>query len=282
MSQPRVRRLALVLLLLCAGVGAGEREEPLTAVLGAMGSEVRLLLDELEDREEHVVEGLPFWTGRLRGRPVVVARTGVGKVNAAVVATLLYVRFAPNEVLFTGIAGGLDPELAPGDIVIAEKTVQHDFGTLTADGFRRRGARNPLFPERNPTFIPADRRLLGAALAAKDAVDFEPVRLADGQRTPRVARGIVATGDAFIALRAKKQELRRELGAHAVEMEGGAVAQVCWQWKVPCLVIRSLSDLADESAVADSRRFRHVAATNSARLVAAICQRLTRTPREAP
>jgi adenosylhomocysteine nucleosidase len=274
------RSIGLLIALLLGEPCAVSGEAPRTAILGAMGSEVNLLVAELEDAKDHEIEGIFFWEGRLRGRRVVVARTGVGKVNAAITATLLYVHFRPAEVLFTGIAGGLRPGLLPGDIVIAAKTVQHDFGTLTSGRFHRRGARNPISPERNPVFLPADRRLLRAALAAAKTVKLDAIRMRKGARTPDIVEGTVATGDVFVASPAKKAELHRELGADAVEMEGAAVAQVCWQWRVPCLVIRSVSDLADDNALADARTFLRIAAANSAALVTEIVAGLAVAPAE--
>lgn len=258
-------------LLVCASVAAaGEAREPVTGLLGAMGSEVRLLLEQLEGKAERKIEGIRFWTGRLRGRRVAIAMTGVGKVNAAITTTLLYQHFRPAEVIFTGIAGGINPSLKPADIVIATKTAQHDFGTLYADGLVRKGARNPITHHRNPLFIEADPRLLKAALAAAKRVKLDPIGTEQGERTPRIVEGIVVTGDQFIASAPKRLELRKELEADAVEMEGAAVAQVCYQWRVPCLIIRSLSDLADDRAKITAQQFMHVAARNSATLVAEI------------
>ena len=263
-------------LFLCLGLWAaaaalaGEGREPVTGILGAFGDEVDLLVDQLKDPATRDIEGLRFWTGTLKGRRVAIALSGVGKVNAAVAAILLHEHFRPAEVLFTGIAGALNPELRPGDIVIAAKTVQHDYGTLTAEGFRRKGARNPVTRERNPVFFPAAERLLKLALAAKDQVKLDPIEFADGKRVPQIIQGVVATGDVFVAHPDKKAELRKELGADAVEMEGAAVAQVCWQWEIPCLVIRSMSDMADHNAVVDARMFQAIAARNSAHLVAEI------------
>jgi len=258
-------RAAAVLALCAPWAGAGEAErEPTTGLLGAMGSEVRMLLDQLEHAQEQRIEGVRFWTGRLRGRRVAIAMTGVGKVNAAITATLLHVHFHPAEVLFTGIAGGVNPDLKPGDIVVAAKTVQHDFGTLTAGGLTRKGARNPITRDRNPLFFPADARLLRIAGESARRVALGAV---EGDRVPRVIQGVVATGDVFVALGEKRRELRKQLGADAVEMEGAAVAQACWQWRVPCLVIRSLSDMADRNAVRDVKAFLRTAAANSATLV---------------
>jgi len=270
----RFLSLSLLLSVCAPGAAAGEAREPVTGLLGAMGSEVRLLLEKLEGTQERKIEGIRFWTGRLRGRRVAIAMTGVGKVNAATTTTLFYQHFRPAEVVFTGIAGGLNPELKPGDIVIATKTAQHDFGTLYSDGFQRKGARNPITHDRNPLFLEADPRLLKAALAARKRVKLGSIRTSQGERKPRVVEGIVVTGDQFIASPAKRKELRKELEADAVEMEGAAVAQVCWQWQVPCLVIRSLSDLADDDAKITAQQFLHVAARNSATLVTEIVGQL--------
>jgi len=272
------RAFGLGLCLLVCGRGGLSGEAPVTAILGAMNSEVHILVNQLEDAKDREIEGFTFWTGRLRGRRVVITRSGIGKVNAAIATTLLYEHFRPAEVLFSGIAGGLNPKLLPGDIVIAAKTVQHDFGTLTDEGLHRRGTRNPVAPERNPVFYPADERLLKIALECAKTVSLAPIKMKKGTRKPQAIQGIVATGDVFVASATKSAELRKELGADAVEMEGAAVAQVCWQWRVPCLVIRSVSDMADEKALADAETFLRIAVANSAALVTEIAAALAKAP----
>ena len=248
--------------------------QPTTAILGALDREVTILEKQLADSSERSVEGIRFVTGEMKGRRVVLARTGVGKVNAAIAATLLIEHFRPSEVIFTGVAGGINPELQTGDIVIATKTAQHDLGTMGPDGFQHWAVRNPVDRKRNPVFFPADSLLLTLAEAASR--QFEPERMEVGaiDRTPRVLKGIVVTGDMFVASADKKAELRQRLRADAVEMEGAAVAQVCWQQGIPCLVIRSLSDLADGAAETDFEAFSRIAARNSAALVSALVERL--------
>jgi adenosylhomocysteine nucleosidase len=253
---------------------AGEADPRPTALLGAFGEEIRLLVAELEDKEAVDVSDVRFWTGRLRGRRVVIAMTGVGKVNAAVVTALTYHRFRPSHVIFSGIAGGLDPELHPGDIIIASQTFQHDLGRLTDDGVTLRGARNAVTYMRNPVDFAADPRLLKLAQEAAKHVTLDPIATPDGKRTPKVVTGAIATGDVFVSSPRKRRELHETMKADAVEMEGAAVAQVCHQWAVPCLVIRCISDRADDNAVLDSRLFRVTAAHNAAALVAAIVARL--------
>jgi adenosylhomocysteine nucleosidase len=133
-----------------------------------------------------------------------------------------------------------------------------------------RGARNPVTLDRNPVHFPADPRLLKLAQEAARRVALDPLETPDGKRTPQVVTGTVATGDVFVESTARSRELRAEHKADAVEMEGAAVAQVCFQWQVPCLVIRSVSDLANETAGLDSQVFLHLAARNSALLVTEI------------
>ncbi len=242
-------------------------ENSRTAILGALDEELVLLEEQLMNGEHHQIEGIQFTAGNVRGRPIVLARTGAGKVNAAMITTLLIEHFQPAEVIYTGIAGGVNSELLPGDIVIAARTAQHDLGSLTADGILHWGVRNPINGERNPVFFPADARLVMLAERSAGRVAFEHIDPDSIDRAPKVVTGTVVTGDVFVSSAAKRMELRQRLQADAVEMEGAAVAQICWQRGIPCLVIRCLSDTADENADRDYRNFYRIAAENSARLV---------------
>lgn len=266
--------VSVITLMLIASAAAQEATSQTTAILGAFGEEVALIESQLADKREHKIQGITFVTGKLNGRSVVVASSGVGKVNAAITTTLLIEHFKPAEVIFTGIAGGINTELLPADIVIAERTAQHDFGALTSEGFERRGALSPIDSQRNPVFFPADPRLLTTAEQAAKQVEFEMVETDSSPRKPRVIKGVIVTGDAFISSAEKKAELKKALGADAVEMEGAAVAQVCFQQKIACLIIRSMSDLADANARRDYEKFYRLAARNSARLVTAIVGQL--------
>ncbi|HOZ45448.1 MAG TPA: 5'-methylthioadenosine/adenosylhomocysteine nucleosidase [Candidatus Hydrogenedentes bacterium] len=267
MKQATATALGIALAALVAHIaGAGEPERVI-GLLGAFDTEVELLDAAMTNKETVDVLGIRFTTGILKGQRVVLAESGVGKVNAAMTATALIDRFRPAAVIFSGIAGGLHPELRPGDIIIAEKAAQHDYGSTEAGGFRRKGIPDPVSGKRNPLFFLSDPALVASAEAAAGALSLVPVPGAEGGRVPRIVKGVVVTGDVFVATTAKRHELRTELDADAVEMEGGAVAQVCHQLGVPFLLIRSLSDNADETAHIDLERFYRVAAENSARLV---------------
>jgi adenosylhomocysteine nucleosidase len=271
--------LCLACFLLPVPALAQQAPAPITALLGALDAEVVVIEQELTAKEEQRVLGLRFVTGELRGRKVVVVKTGVGKVNAAMTATLLLDHFRPKEVVFSGIAGAINHDLQPGDIVIGEKTAQHDYGDLTATQFVPDAPKNPVNGQRNPVQFLADERLLQLADTARNQVTLEKIPLSQGERVPRITRGIIVTGDMFIMSSAKKSELQTAFHADAVEMEGAAVAQICYQQNVPCLIIRSLSDGADEKARVDFNQFKPIAAKNSATLVLKMVELLAQQER---
>ena len=244
--------VSLFLLLLTAAsvahLGNTPRPAPVArvvAVLSAMTVEIETLGQELTDKKELIVQGIPFIE-----------------------------HFQPTHILFTGIAGGLNPELRPGDVVIGAKTAYHDYGEWTPAGFRVGQTTDPFTGQLNPLFFPADAGLLEMANDAAQHLELAPLNAATGERIPRVVTGVIVTGDAFVASPAKKDALRKEFKADATEMEGAAVAQICWQRRVPCLILRSLSDSAGAKAPEDERLFEKRAAQNAARLVISIVGRL--------
>lgn len=263
--------LALLIGLALAGGAAGR---PLTGVMGALEAEIATLRQALSAPRDTSCLGLAFTLGELRGRPVVLTLAGVGKVNAAMTATLLIEHFDPEELLFTGIAGGLAPDLDPGDIVLGGRVVHHDFAVAGDEGTAVMATRAPASATPNPVFFPADSTLLALATEVGHGLALAPIPGRGGARAPRIVTGVIATGESFIASTARQRELRTRLGADAVEMEGAAVAQVCHQLGTPCLVVRSLSDRADSSAVRDIELFYRIAAENSAALVMGMVQRL--------
>jgi len=266
--------VALLIAVLCSAGASNLADkkaristEGVTAILGAFEMEVTLLEDQLTDKRERRIEGMKFAAGKLKGKKVVIAWTGVGKVNAAMTTTLLIEHFRPKNVIFTGIAGAVDPNLEPGDIIVAERTAHHDMGILRDDGIYYRGARNPMDGWRNPVFFEADENLLKLAARAAGHVKFGTINMTTGERAPSISEGVVVTGDVFVASSEKCEQLREELKADAVEMEGAAVAQICHQQVTPCLVIRSISDSADEGAIQDTQMFFIMASKNSSSLV---------------
>jgi adenosylhomocysteine nucleosidase len=239
-----------------------------------MDSEIQIIKDEIIDKRIESFQGIKFIIGRLRGRNIVLAKTGVGKVNAAMTTMLLIDHFTPEEVIFTGVAGAVNPELEPGDVVIGEKVAQHDLVVIRSNEIQKSSVCNPRDGSENPIFFPADSILLCLADEAQGDLQFESVASGDRERIPRVLRGVVVSGDAFVSSHLKRQELRISFGADAVEMEGAAVAQVCYQQATPCLIIRGICDHADEDASRDLTIFSKIASVNSADLVIEIVQKL--------
>jgi adenosylhomocysteine nucleosidase len=244
-----------------------------TAILGAYGEEITLLLQKVEGKKETVIAGLRFTEGTLYGRKVVVVLTGIGKVNAAITTTLAIEHFHPAELLFSGIAGGVDPALSPGDLVIGKKLAYHDYGTLT-DSIKLDPTRNPATTQNNPLYFPCNDTLIGIAQRVSRTLPLEsPI---EGRPAPHVVSGTIVTGDVFISSRQATRRLWQNMNAEATDMEGAAVAQTCWQQGVPFIVVRCLSDAADSDAEKDIARFYRAAAHNAAMLVAAITGELAR------
>ncbi|MGG3282676.1 5'-methylthioadenosine/adenosylhomocysteine nucleosidase [Paenibacillus solani] len=200
-------------------------------LIGAMDEEVELLLAQLENKETTVKAGVTYASGTIHGKRVVVCKSGVGKVNAAVTTQILIDTFGVSKVLFTGVAGALHPELNIGDIVISSSCMQHDMD-VTPLGFAR-----GMIPYQEVSDFPADPHLIELAEEA-----------CKEQAAGHFIIGKVLSGDQFIASRETVQTLYEDLGGACAEMEGSAVAQVCYMNSVPYVVIRSMSDKADGSA----------------------------------
>ncbi len=226
-----------------------------TALVGAMPEELEALLAALEDARQERLGPFEATSGTLEGRPVLVARCGIGKVNASALAQALLARGAARLV-FTGVAGAVDPSLRVGDLVVSSDAVQHDVD-VTPLGYR------PGEVPGEPLAWSADERLRRLALEA--AAELDGVRVVTGR---------VASGDQFIADPARVAQLRERFGAACAEMEGAAVAQVCARWKAPFVIIRSISDTADSDAHADFRSFTPLAAARAKRVVRGMLRRL--------
>ncbi len=220
-------------------------------VMGAMREEVELLRPELRGARELKVLGVTLHAGQLDGRAVVLGQCGVGKVNAAV-GCLALLEAGAARVIFTGVAGALDPVLGVGDMLVSSDCVQHDVD-VAALGYER-----GLIPGEVLSW-PADETLRESA-----------VRAANTLGDVRVVTGRVASGDQFVASPEKVSWLRDTFGAACAEMEGAAVAQVCAQRSVPFVVIRSMSDTADGDADVDYVAFMPLVAARAVRVVRAM------------
>ncbi|MEU0495379.1 5'-methylthioadenosine/adenosylhomocysteine nucleosidase [Mycobacterium sp. NPDC006124] len=239
-------------------------------LLCAIPEELAHLRDALETTHTTTVAGIQFDEGWFEGRRVVLAGAGMGKVNAAIVTTLMVTRFECRLIVFSGVAGGLDPALHIGDVVIADRVVQHDVGRIENDELLRYQAGHVSFI--NPTDAlgySMDADLLATVCEGLDGVALPVLsRSAGGRdRPPRVVFGTILTGDQYVHCEVTRQRLHGDLDGLAVEMEGGAVAQVCDNVGVPWIVVRTLSDLAGHTSALDFAAFVHEVAAISAHLV---------------
>jgi adenosylhomocysteine nucleosidase len=225
-------------------------------ILCAMEEEQALLVAALGDPPALPGAGLEARRGQLDGREVVVAAAGVGKVRAATTATLLLERFGCRALVLTGVAGGLTADLAIGDLVIAERVIDIDYGRLTDTG--RRVYQPGTLPL--PGVRPDPGYLLPADVTERIRARLAATRL-------RATLGTVLTGDAFLASARLRDGLEARWSALAIEMEGSAVCGVAERFGVPWLVVRALSDRAGDESVTDFTASLSSAAAASARLV---------------
>jgi len=207
-------------------------------VIGAMTEEVQLLLGQVSDAKESVHAGITVTEGDYKGTPIALAQSGIGKVNATICTQMLIDRFNPEKLVFSGVAGGLLPNMQADDIIVASHVVQYDMD-LTAFG-RRHGET----PGRD-RLIECNPDLVGKATQAFD----EAFDGADGG--PNLMLGTVASGDRFVQDTAMLRWLQREFAALATEMEGAAFGYTCQVNDLPFVVIRALSDSSGETASGD-------------------------------
>lgn len=239
--------------------GGGPSADAPFGLLCAIPEEIAHFGPHFVESEAETIGGFVFRRGLLDGRHAVVVECGIGKVNAAVVSTLLIERFGCRMLLFSGVAGGVDPALGIGDVVVGTRLVQHDYGALVRGNLR--------VYQPGVTPVPGVADTHGYALdpavevtvrAALDGLELPPIpaKATGGvERTPRITFGTIATGDQFVNCETTRQRLHERFGAAAVEMEGAAVAQVAERFGVPCLIIRSLSDLAGAESHMDFYTF---------------------------
>ena len=225
-------------------------------IIGAMDLELTELKAAAEITGSETLAGMEFCTGTLGGKEIVIVKSGIGKVNAGVCTQLMITHFGAACVINTGVAGALDSDLNIGDIVISTDAVQHDLD-VTPIGFAKGEV-----PYTGLYAFPADGMLRQKALEAVEHV-------ANGSD---IYEGRVCSGDQFIASREKKQEILDNFGGLCCEMDGAAIAQVCYLNQVPFVIIRAISDRADHAEEINYASFAAITARRSAAIVKAMIE----------
>ncbi|MDL0080513.1 MULTISPECIES: 5'-methylthioadenosine/adenosylhomocysteine nucleosidase [Helicobacter] len=224
-------------------------------IIGAMEEEITPILALFPQAQEIALGGNVFYHIAYKGAEIYVAYSKIGKVHSAITASTMILRFGCEKVIFCGVAGGLDTDLAVGDLLLGSKLCQHDVD-ISAFG-------HPLgFIPESRVFIETDENL--NAIARQVALESNIT----------LKEGIIASGDAFIHSKEKKQWIIENFGAAAVEMEGASVAVVCDSFKVPCCILRSISDSADGAADVSFDEFLDSSARIGANFVKQMIDRL--------
>ena len=226
-------------------------------VIGAMEPEVVHLIDALEDKQTQTVAGIEFVSGKYADHELVITRSGIGKVAASMATTLLIQMFSPEKIINTGSAGGFADELDIGDIVISSEVRHHDVD-VTAFGYEL-----GQLPQ-NPAAFTADEQLLHTVQGAIEKV---------GQVKSKI--GLICSGDIFVSDSAKTKVMLDNFPTMAAcEMEAAAIAQVCHKFQIPFVVIRSLSDNANNDSAVDFDSYIVKAGHHSALVVLALVELL--------
>ena len=246
----------LLLALLCGCGGKTKEPEAYTGIISAMDNEIAVLLKEAEIERVDTIGNVEYHVGSLHGQPVIITRAGIGKVRASAGVTAMLTRYPISRVIFTGIAGGVADGTEVLDEVIATRLVEHDYGSITNEGFVWMSGDPGIGGEEGAYYV-CDPELVDLAYeAAVEVVGRE-----------HVFKGTIATGDQFIASEEYVQRLQQDFDAYACEMEGASVAVVCVNYGKPFVVIRCLSDKADGNAHESYEGFGDVAGANSSRIV---------------
>ena len=224
-------------------------------IIAAMNVEMESLRSFMTDTTTETISGITFVSGTLEGKQVVTAVCGIGKVFAAMCAQTMILRYQPECIVNTGVAGTLSDKLTIGSIAVSSAVVQHDMDTSAI------GDPVGLISGINKVQLPADPDLCGQLSACATVLGI------------RTETGVIASGDQFISSSERKDAIVKTFGAIACEMEGAAIAQAAYLNHVPFLIIRAISDKADNSATMDYSEFEARAVRHSVNLILAIAER---------
>ena len=228
-------------------------------IIGAMDEEVAKIKEQMENVTVFTKASMDFYEGTIVGKKVVVVRSGIGKVNAAMCTQILADRYEVDAIINTGIAGSLNADINIGDIVLSTDTLEHDMDAV-AFGY-------PLgqIPRMDTLSFTADEKLRSVAKKVCEQVNPEI----------SVFEGRIVSGDQFISDKAKKEWLVEQFDGYCTEMEGAAIAHAAYLNGIPFLIIRAISDKADDSASVDYPTFEAQAITHSVKLLLELCKEIS-------
>ena len=226
-------------------------------IIGAMDVEVALLKEKMKNVTAKDRAGSAYYEGTLEGAPAVVVQCGVGKVNAALCAQILISEFGVTHLVNTGIAGSLCADLDIGDLVVSKDAIYHDFDISYW------GRAIGEVPGMGVVAFPADEAMIACAFDAAESVNPGHTRI-----------GRVASGDQFVCNKEKKEKIIADTSAQCTEMEGTAIAHAAYRNAVPFVILRAISDKADDSAEMDYPTFEAIAARRCAEVTMAMARKL--------
>ncbi|MBW1618987.1 MULTISPECIES: 5'-methylthioadenosine/adenosylhomocysteine nucleosidase [Empedobacter] len=232
--------------------------ERIIGIIGAIPQEINGVVNLLTNKQEHKIGRRSYFTGKLNNQKVVVVYSRVGKVAASATVTTLILEFNVSELIFTGVAGGIHADVKIGDIVLGQSLIQHDMNA------------QPLFPAYEipmlgKAYFEADSSQLEVATTAiLEILEEQHLHNVISEKDldkfnihqPQLHVGLIGSGDLFFSTNSQKEKLQQNLPEIlCVEMEGAAVAQVCYEFDIPFIIIRTISDDADDHSTLDFNSF---------------------------
>ena len=255
MKKNRLTILFSIPLLLLSSCNNAEKEKDYIGIISAMDTEIALLLKQAVIEEERIVADTTYYVGTLKNKPVVITHPGIGKIKASSGATTLFNTWSISKLIFTGVAGGTRDDESVLDEVIGTKVVEHDYGSLSDDGFTWCGG-DPGKLEPGE-YYECDKDLVNLAYECALTVMDQS----------HIHKGLIATGDQFIASSEYVKWLQDKFDAYACEMEGAAIGKICVAYEKPFILLRTLSDKADGEAHESYENFMDEAAEQSNKIV---------------
>ena len=256
--------ISILLFVFALFTGCTNKKEYI-GIVSALDKEIQLILDEAEIIRTDSFGGVDYHIGSINGQNVIITKAGVGKIRSSSAVTALLNNYNISKVIFTGIAGGLLDEEKVLDVVIATSLVEHDYGRLENTGFVW-AAGDPGIVTSKGDYYECD----------KDLVDIAYLNAIEIVGEDNVFKGVIASGDQFVANEKYVETLRRDFDAYACEMEGASIAIVCANYNVPVVIIRTLSDKADGSAHENYVNFGNEAGEQSSKIVLKIIKSLNK------